>query len=185
MSTSFGKRDSATGVTMGLDYPHHEIHAGSHFFNEFAYDLPANDWIDIRFTTPDTTKWSHFLALIRTQEEGLYELYEDAPILTAGTSLTAWNSNRNSATASGILSFDYIINTSEANANLDTDISGADKLRYSLLGSNQGNLSGESRNDNEIVLKQDTSYLIRVNNRVAQVRYVSWLLDWYEHTNAA
>ena len=175
--------DASTRAQMIIDYSHHEIHGGSHYFNDESYDLPAADWIDIRFTTPDTAKWFHMLINVRTQEEGLFQLYENAPILVAGTSLTAHNSNRNSIKTSGILNFDYIVNTTEANANLDTDISSATRLRNSLLGSNQGNVSGQHRSDNEIIAKQNTAYLVRINNLVTSTRYVSWVLDWYEHTD--
>lgn len=165
-----------------IDYAHHEIHSGSHYFNEFATDVPALDWIDIRWTTPNTAAECHILISVRTQEEGLYQLYEDAPILNAGTTIPIFNNNRNSGNTSGVTGVDYIINTTEANANLDTDISGATKLRQALLGSNQGNVSGEIRSDNELVLIPDTAYLLRVNNQVSSTRYISWVLDWYEHT---
>ena len=175
--------DRATNAQNTIDYAHHEIHSGSHYFNDFSIDIPASDWLDVRFTTPNTTKWLHMLISIKTQEEGLYQLYETAPTLTAGTALVAENNNRNTPNSSGISAFDYIINTTEENANLDTNTSGATLLRSALLGSNQGNLSGVTRNENELVLKQNTAYLIRVNNKISSVRYCSWVLDWYEHTS--
>ena len=175
--------DTITRALVGIDYAHHEIHSGSHFFIDFGIDLLAQDWIDIRFKTPDSLKLAHMLINVRSQEEGLYQLYETAPILNTGTSMIAFNSNRNSIKTSGVTDIDYIINTTESNANLDTDITGATRLRNGLLGSNQGNVSGESRNDNEMVLKSNISYLIRLNNRVSSTRYFSWVLDWYEQTS--
>ncbi len=175
--------DGYTKAMMTVDYAHHEVHSGSHYFIDFAIDIPAQDILDMRFTTPDTTKWLHMIISVRTQEEGLFELYENAPILNADTALAASNSNRNSSKISGISNIDYIINTSVANANLDTDISSATKLRFSLLGSNQGNVSGEHRNDNELVLRQGTAYMFRIHNQISSTRYASFVMNWYEHTN--
>jgi len=187
--------DSVTGNEIGIDnstasiqviqYEHHEIHSASHYFNEFYVDIPASDVLDIRFTTPDTTKWLHMLIALLSQEEIRVTLFENAPIITAGTGLTAYNNNRNSANASAISGFDYIVNTSVANADADTDVSGATTLRNYQMGSNQGNIEGHLRDSNELVLKQNTSYCLRIENLVASVRYVSWQLSWYEHTDKA
>ncbi len=181
----FNKRliDGATNSLQIVDYAHHEIHAGSHYFNEGYYDIPAGDVVDIRFRTPDTEKWLHMLISLRSQEEAIYTLYEGILVNTVGAALTAKNSNRNSPNVSGLTYFDYIVNTDIANANLDTDITGATILREAQLGSNQGNNSGENRADNELVLKQNGFYGIRIQNTITSTRYITWLLDWYEHTN--
>lgn len=176
--------DLATETAMTIDYPHHEVHAGSHYYNEFSVDIPASDVLDIRWTTPNTTKWFHFILALQSQEECQITLYEVAPILTAGTSLTAFNSNRNSTNTSGITGFDYIVNADLADANADTDISGATAIRGPyMIGSNQGNIEGRNRNDDEIILKQNTAYCLRCENLVASARYLTWLFNWYEHTD--
>lgn len=176
--------DASTETLQTIDYVHHEIHTGCHYYNEMYVDAPASDVVDIRFTMPNTTKWTHMLISLQSQEEYRITLYENAPIINTGTALLTFNSNRNSTNVSGITGFDYIVNTNLTNANLDTDVSSATAIRGPyMIGSNQGNIEGKNRNENELIMKQNTSYCLRCENMISSVRYITWLLDWYEHTD--
>ncbi len=176
-------QDAATNTMVTTDYAHHELHDGGHYFNESFVDIPASDVVDIRFTTPNSAKWSHLLIVLDSQEECKIDLFESISIDVAGTDLIAHNSHRNSSKTSGWTAFDYIVNTSVANADSDTDTSGCIILKQMMIGSNQGNNSGNSRGDAELVLKQNTSYSLRIENEIANPRYITWGFYWYEHTN--
>lgn len=179
------KNDRATDCIAIVDYEHHEIHDGSHFFNVRHVDVPANDILDIRFTTPDTTKWLHMTYQFETEAEYIADLYEGVTIVNPGTALTAINNDRNSTNTSGLTLFDYIVNVDVANANVDTVIASATLLLDVHTGTSGFLTSsgGSAKRENEIILKQNTSYSFRFANQSGTTEYVAWAFKWYEHTN--
>lgn len=60
MSRSFAKTDAVTGVDMSIDYAHHEIHSGSHYYIEGHTTLEDTATLYVKLVTPDTAKWGHF-----------------------------------------------------------------------------------------------------------------------------
>ncbi len=177
--------DTSTMSLQMIDYPHHENHAGSAYFNEEFIQVPANDVLDIRWQVSNTTRWSHWLMHIITEGEFHITFYEDvAALTTAGTALTAKNRNRNSANASNWQAFDYIINVDLSAANADTNLSGATTLGTAASGSGR-NKAGEGGHDEEIICKQDSIYCMRFENQSGATKYVDYVMDWYEHTDKA
>jgi len=172
------RSDASTESIMTISYEHHEIHAGTHFFHNDIHDLAINNVLDYQFTTPDTTKFAHFLASFNTESETEYYLYEGATINVAGTDAGCFNSNRNSATTCTI-NIDELTNTNLANANADTDVSGATVLKHGIIGG--GKEGGEKNRSNEIVLKRNTIYVLRFIANSAG--YVNTDFEWYEHTD--
>lgn len=171
--------DKFTNTLQVIDYAHHEAHAASHYFVRNYEDQANGAYLDIRVTTPDTTKWAHMLLIIEVESEVEVMVYEGAVISVAGTARTPINNNRNSANTSG-LAFDYIVNTSLANADADTDVSGATLLEDYIVGS--GRDSGSASRDQEIILDQNRIYDVRILNNAAG--YVNYFFSWYEHTDA-
>lgn len=51
--------DKGTHSLMTVDYEHHEIHAGSHYFYSDSVELGSAATQVYMFTTPNTTKWSY------------------------------------------------------------------------------------------------------------------------------
>lgn len=173
--------DASTAAVETIDYPHHEIHGGSGYDITGFDDITTNDVIDFRVTTPDTTKWAHMVMEVSTESEYQTYLYETVVIDTVGAAVTPRNHNRNYPDAS-VLAFDRIDNTSVANADSDTDISGATVLGSETLGSGRGT-GGASGSREEWILKQNTIYCVRIV--CIGSGWVSWHIDWYEHTNKA
>lgn len=176
------KIDSATRSLQVVSYEHHEIHSGSHFFQSGYQDLAINNVLDFTLQTPNTTKWIHFTFQIETEAETNWFIYEGATATNPlANALTPLNNNRNSATASGA-TLKYELQTSLANANADTDVSGATILDSGISGA--GKLSGGSATrDNEIILKQNTLYCFRAIAITAG--YINFDMEWYEHTHLA
>ena len=178
-TVKIARLDASTEAQMIVDYEHHEIHSGSHFIMNDAFDLSINNVLDIRITTPNTTKWPHALLEFDTETEYEYWLYETVTIDTVGTAFTPINSNRNSATASTV-AIDVITNTSLANANADTGVGGATVIWHGFAGSGREGGGGGGRN--ELILKQNTIYGFR-----AEAKAAGWIhgeLHWYEHTDS-
>ncbi len=172
-------KDGATNALNTVDYAHHEIHSGSHYYLKSYLDFATNAVIDVRITTPNTTKYLHLLPIAQTQTEFLYHIYEGVEIDVAGTAVTPTNRNRNSSNTS-VATIDVITNTSTSNANADTDISGATDIYPGITGSGK-KAGGEMRGSNEVVLRANTIYSLRLVCNSAG--WADYIIDWYEHTD--
>jgi hypothetical protein len=174
--------DSVTETLQTIEYDHHEIHNGNAYCNHFWVDVPADDVLDLRLVTPNTTKWIHLTRAFSAEAEFHVTLYETISITVAGTSMTARNQNRNSSNTTGLTAFDYIVNTSVGNANNDTDITGATAIQKWIIGSGRS-VGGETAARDEVILKQNTGYSFRFENQSNAIKWIQWDLCWYEHTN--
>lgn len=172
--------DKSTRAMSMIDYPHHEIHSGDHYF--LGYVVPSlgamttpDDMIQIHFTTPNTTKWLHMLFQFDVGGATLYTITE-AP--TGGLAnptgiITAINNNRNSTKTTGVSSFSYD----------GTAATGGTVLLTGYVGTGTGpfSASGSSRSDTELVLKQNTIYAVSLYSTATN--YAGIYLEWYEHTD--
>lgn len=165
--------DGITNALRTVDYPHHEIHAGSHFFYCDAVTLASAAIQNYLITTSNTTKLAHMLFILDGSSITQFEIYEATD--KVGTTLqTVVNNNRNSVTA--------------ATVTVHKDVSGGTidgtlLFRYkSGSSTNQSKGNSSARSEDEIVLKANTKYIIRVtsgaNDNLTNVRFV-----WYEHIN--
>ena len=170
--------DASTETLQTIDYQHHEIHSGSSYFIRSVATLAINNVFDMQFTTPDTAKWPHFTFMISVAAETEYYIYEGATVITPGTTITAFNANRNSTNTSGI-TIAIISNTSLVNANADTSVAAATELEHGITGA--GRNGGEAARTDELVLKQNTTYCFRVIANAAG--YINFRISWYEHTD--
>jgi len=175
--------DSSTNAIETISYAHHEAHAGSHYQNEMFVAVPADDILDIRFVTPASTKWLHWIIEYNTEAEFEFTMYEVITITNAGTALTAINNNRNSTNTSGLTAFDYITNVNIAAANSDTGLGSAIILGQGHTGSGRSQAGSSFDRGAEIILKSGTGYCLRFDNESNAEKYVDWKMEWYEHTN--
>lgn len=168
--------DSSTHSLQTITYEHHELHSGSHYFHNDVHDLAINNVLDYTFTTPDTTEQAHILLTFSTESETQYHLYEGATIITPGTA-NGHNSNRNS-TNTPTMTVREISNSSLTNANADTDVSGATTLWSGIVGA--GKDGGSNNRSNEIILKRNTTYCLRLV--ASSAGYINVDFQWYGHT---
>jgi hypothetical protein len=170
--------DIATHSIQTIEYEHHEIHSGSHYFVESSVDLPINNVFDMQFTTPNTASWTHFTFDLACESETNWYIYEGATINTAGTTITPVNNDRNSIKTSGN-TVAGITNGSVVDANADTATAGATLIASGIIGA--GRTGGNTERNREIIFKQNTIYCLRAVAVAAG--YISFNAQWYEHTN--
>jgi hypothetical protein len=164
--------DNSTETLQIIEYEHHEIHSGSHFFIcDYDSSIAVNDTIEFVITTPNTNKWSHMTLDFASTLGASLDVYEGASNVVGGTSATAINNNRNSLTASSLT----IVKD-------PTSITDGTRIAGFLAGANRD--SGFVNRDREIVLKQNTIYLFRFTS-LANSNAISFCGEWYEHTNKA
>ena len=167
--------DASTEALMTITYAHHETHAGSHFNYRDAYPLAKLGVVEHLFITPDTTKWAHMIFGIETTGGQVdVEIFE-APTVTAnGTLESVINRNRNSVAVNTTLLYHAPTVTADG-----TPMS----LQTYGSSSKAKSLGGGSRDSEEIVLKQNTLYLVRTTEQNVDVSIVNIDFDWYEHTD--
>lgn len=165
------KQDRSTGAMACIDYEHSEIHAGDHYFIKDWSDIAGSTTVDFLVVTPNTTKWAHMVLEFSFEAEANITVYEGATTSANGTAITINNRQRNSVNTAGITAF-----TGPTVTTTGTSIA-----RYKAgTGKSAG---GEVRAAAELVLKQNTKYLIRVINDTVTTNWCDYLADWYEHTN--
>ena len=95
------KIDTPTNSITIVDYPHHEIHTGSHYFYTDSVTLGNAGTQVYLFTTPDTTKWIHMTYIATGSAITQVQFYEGAD--RTGTTLqSVYNNNRNSLNTAGM-----------------------------------------------------------------------------------
>ena len=166
-------KDETVDAIKTIDYPHSEIHEGNAFLYCEVTDFSNGAVRDILIVTPNTTKWAHMVLDVVSELEADLKIYEAPTASNNGTAVTEFNRNRNSAT----------VNTTVI-THTPTIAGGSEGtlICQKHWGSGKAN-GGESRNLTELVLKQNTKYLLRVTNATTSANQIEIDLNWYEHTN--
>lgn len=173
-----GQGDGYTRGLLKVDYAHHEVHDGNHYFIRDVVDQAINTVYDLQITVPSGDKWPHMLWTINAEAEVDFYVYEGVTIVNAGTTVPSVNSNRNSLNTS-ILTIKSQVNSSVGDANADTATAGATEIGHQKAGDK--NTMGFSDREHEIILRADVDYCFRCV--FTKAAYVAFDLNWYEHTN--
>jgi hypothetical protein len=77
--------DNMTKTLQTINYEHHEIHSGSHFFIcDYDDSMAINDTIQFVVTTPDTETWLHMTLDFASTLGASLEIYEGASSVVGG-----------------------------------------------------------------------------------------------------
>ena len=173
--------DASTAAVEIIDYPHHEIHNGSHYFVKGYQDLSINNVLQFTWQMPNTTKWIHWLWKVKTESETLIQVYEGGTITTPlSAAVTPLNNDRNSTNTSGT-TMRWETHANLAAANGAVDVSAGLLMETGIIGA--GRDSGSENRDHETIMKQNTLYVMRATATAAG--YINFDMAWYEHTNKA
>ena len=171
------RQDSNTLTLMTIDYVHHKIHAGSHFYMQNYTTLGVDGTLYVKLLTPNEGSDCHFRWSIKSS--GICEswLDEDATGgMTGGSAVTPTNNNRNSTTESNLLITSGVTVNTGYGLRLENDKWGAVGFRTQIGG-------GSSRDD-ELLLKRNTVYLRAFKSKSAD-NIIQFKASWYEHVDVA
>jgi hypothetical protein len=167
-----GNIDSTTGAIKTIEYEHNEIHGGSHFYISHPNTLNSAATYSWVITTPNTTKWCHMIFNLTGSAITTGHLYEDTE-RAGSTAATVFNSNRNS-----LVSSTTTVHRLSA--------AGANGLLIWMFSSGAATESSRSPSvsdrGNELILKQNAKYLLKVTSGTAS-NLTNLQLNWYEHQN--
>lgn len=167
--------DSTTYAVEVIDYSHHEIHAGSHYYIQGFLELGSGVSHSVSIVTPDTAKYSHFLYAINSTGICTTEFFEGVSGGgTSGTVVTILNNNRNSTKVSGMV----------LTSNVTPATGYVTRLEYAKWGADgfKDNIGGGSGRDDELILKRNTKYVRRFLSGAAS-NIIQFKASWYEHTD--
>lgn len=186
--------DLATRSWQTIEYEHHEIHSGSSFTCHYNNDCTnTGEGTAIAFKTPNTTKWIHVLFEASSTAGAYMAIYEDADLdLDEGTDLAIYNRDRNSSTASTVLTIETAAEAGKATSYTEAQLSGATlstatelERHYLGVAAAGADVSGLNRGNAEFILKQNTVYAFCVFSTSNDDNTHNLTLNWYEHTNQA
>ena len=145
------------GALNTIDHPHHEIHEGCYWFADDQSASLASGavkyWL---FVTPNEDNFFHSFPQLYGTGEFEIQSYENPTVATNGTEIPLLNRNR---PLGGTTTHKFYKDPTGVN------LTGAVKVRDIRVGA--GKAIGESRSENELILKKNTKYLIVCTSRVA------------------
>ena len=159
--------DGDSNSLLTIDHMRNLLRNGAAFMATIqAAVVATTGTLQLLLVTPNTDKFIHLTYDIAVEGETAIVLYE-APTATAGDAVTAYNRNRNSAVAAGLV----VTST-------PTEVTpGSTILRkHNLLA------GGAYKSQGEIILKKNTKYLLSLANSTGAVNIMAVNLDWVEYT---
>jgi hypothetical protein len=165
--------DSIVSALRIIDVEHAEIHAENHYtcgdYDDNVDTGTSKYW---HLITPDTAARIHLTLKVKSSKNGLLEFFENPTTTDNGTSLTCFNSDRNSANTTTLAAY-YDPTVSVDGTRIDPEVMGTDGAAP------VGDSGGFSIRSNEIVLKQNEQYLVKYTTQTSDNR-VSLRLEFYE-----
>ncbi len=163
------------GAPITIDVAHHEIHCGDSVTYSEVTDLANGAERNILLVTPapdPTSKRYHLTIELEAESEIDYKFYEDTTTSNNGTSVTAFNRNRQDPVV--VPGDEIVITHTPTVATVGT------LLETEHFGSGRG-IGGGVRGGSEWVLKNNAKYLIKVKNETANSNFVTIKLNYYVH----
>ena len=165
--------DHIIGDAIQIDEVHHQIHEQRHFTQaviDLSVDHAAPKYVSL--TAPNTTARIHFVAVCSASSSSLMQFFETPTITVAGTLKTPYNNDRNS-----ILSTTLVVREDPT-----VTVDGIELFGQRIAGGSQAaaqRISGDVAQRTEWILKQNTTYTIKVTPDANGVE-VSIVSTWYE-----
>lgn len=174
---SDGPYDRITGAMMMVDYAHHEIHSGSHYFAAHSAELgsgASQTYLLETGGTASTTRQVHLTFDADGSAVTQFDFYEGSDRSGVATAAVVFNSNRSyTAATSTVLMYSSVSGGSTDGTLLWRYKGGASSAQSKTP-------SGASRED-EFILKAGTKYILRVISGTA-ANLTNVQFHWYEHT---
>lgn len=163
------------GCLLTMPVEHHEIHCGDSYESRVTGDLTNGQVINYSIIVPNSTgsgqtlKLFHLKLTIDTEAEALIQIYKDSTLSNNGTPITIFNRNHNSALV------DYL------GFNVTPTITTDGTLFYTKRIGSGKTFGGQAGRENEIILKNNSKYLIRITNATTSDNYYNIEMDYYVH----
>ena len=190
--TSEYLRDRMTGVQVGIEYEHHEIHDGDSFTVHVDNTCTnTGEMTVLAFNTANTNTLVHLVASGTASAAATFQIIETPSIDVdeATGQFTPYNRYRSSTNASGVLSIKTVPVVSEvsyyyeiqaATANITKTIALWTEV-LGAVGNPTTKSGGGTRGQNEFILAKNTQYCVIMMSNDDNDNIHHMTLSWYEH----
>ena len=164
--------DANTRSLITVDYAHHEMHEGSHYFIKTWVEITGatGSLVEFIFITPDVTKQIHAKVELIADADSTFTIYEGATVSSNGSAVTAINCYRDSTNTALLQPYANPTVTSTGSA-IWTARNGGGRTAVGVgLGSNF-----------EIIAKRNSIYLFRLIKNTTADTIIDIDFFWYEH----
>lgn len=164
--------DAVDSSQVTIDTAHHKVHEGEHYTvtDSATINSGAGNKKIWRFTTPNTATRMHFVLSFSSNQPGVLTFNENPTLNAAGTGLTIFNSDRNSANATTLTAFK------------DTTLTGDGvSLTTVIIGTNAPatRIGGNTRTNAEFILKQNEDYVLMFTADL-NATIIAMVVEFYE-----
>ena len=172
------------GALITIPAEHHEIHCADSYEASLVEVLGNGDTLDVLIIVPNEgltetepglqqdKKQYHFKGNVESELDSTVEFFEGVAVTDNGTQVDVFNRNRNASPA--------IYNDFLGVYTAPTVTSTGTRLLVKRIGSGKKVGGSETRAD-ELILKDNTIYLLRVTNNITTDNYVDIGIDYYVH----
>lgn len=164
---TFARIDGVTGTLQAIEFEHHEIHDGDHFFYSDCIALASSATQDYMLTVPNDNVRKHFTFGV-TGSGSITIAFFEGTDKTGTTAQTIYNNDRDSTTTPGLTVHKGTSGGSTDGTDIHPDCGGANKQ------------TGVIERQKEIILKTNTKYIMRITSGSAN-NNIATHFDWYEH----
>ena len=169
---SLSNIDKTSNSLLTQSFSLNSLWAWNHYISRLTSAMAASSTEDLLIVTPNTTKWAHMIIVWESQDWAVsVTLYEDTVTSSDWTRDNERNRNRNYPDNNTTLVYTSPTVTSVWNI-ISQWYFWSWKPAWWWV-----------RDSEEMILKQNTKYLVRVTNETTSVNHVNVFLDWYEHIN--
>lgn len=148
-----------------INYAHEKIHEGEHYFIRNTTTLGNEENYTLLFWSYD--KEVHLTIEVDNSVQTHYSLYENVSVTVNGTPLYYYNRNR------------YYGDQNSLQLYTDPLWSG-DKIIAESRFEEAKKFGGLARDSNEIILRNNTMYILFIQNEATGDDTINYVLDWYE-----
>ena len=195
-SSSSVLENSVDGITNALkviDHQHHEIHSGDSFTAYYSRVTANGNGLrsGIYIKTPAAPKYIHMVVSFSCSTAASYSICE-APTIASNVGShgnTIYNRLRDSTNPSGVFDNATVpavgkyTTLTEAQIAADGTFNAGTVIRSEPLvaGSGPKPAGGNSRGEQEYILKANTKYIFLLTNTTEDANIHHILIDWYSH----
>jgi hypothetical protein len=168
-------RQSNKGVAdyVIMDYNHYQVHDGQLYSTSHYNTIASGANLDIMIVT--STKEQHAVLQVATSGQSLFTLYEGITTSANGTTIPAYNMDRESTNT---CTSAFFYNTTWSTA--------SEKIIFQQLlpggATQQTRVGAQAHAGSEWILNTNTKYLCRFANQAGATNTVTWNNEFYEES---
>ena len=170
------RMDGSTHSLQTVTYAHKEIHSSTHYVCRSYEAIAKAGVVELLVVTPDTTKWGHMvIGFDVISSQAVVQLFEGVTVSDNGILENSRNRNRNSPDNNTLLIYNGPTVTGGAVA--------GNIIQDGIFGAGRNSFGGGARDNEELMQKQNTIYLLRFTEQNINATFLNFSFDWYEHTD--